>query len=300
MYKDVSVNENEVTMTKTYLPSLQSEQGLISYIKEVSQYKLLSAEEEYMLAKRVSEDQDTEAAHTLITSHLRLVVKIAMGMRNYGLSMMDMIAEGNIGLMHSIKKFDPELGHRLSTYAMWWIKASIQEFVMKSWSLVKIGTTAAQKKLFFSLNKAKNKIRDIHRGKQYNEIEEIAQELSVSTQDVRDMEQRMSKDVSLNAPVNSADEGSISLLDTIRDSNTSHEEMLSEKSELSSRRAIFLSAMETLNEREKDIVSARNLKDSAETLENLSQKFGVSRERVRQIEARAMEKVTEYCRDTLN
>ena len=241
MYKYVSVNENEVTMTNTYLPSLQSEQGLITYIKEVSQYKILSAEEEYMLAKRVSEDQDTEAAHQLITSHLRLVVKIAMGMRNYGLSLMDMIAEGNIGLMHSIKKFDPELGHRLSTYAMWWIKASIQEFVMKSWSLVKIGTTAAQKKLFFSLNKAKNKIKEIHSGKQYNEVEEVAQELNVSTQDVRDMERRMSKDISLNAPVNSSEETSISLLDTIQDSKTSHEEMLSEKSELSSRRAIFLS-----------------------------------------------------------
>lgn len=282
-------------MSKTYLPSLQSEQGLISYIKEVSQYKILSADEEYMLAKRVSEAQDTEAAHTLITSHLRLVVKIAMGMRNYGLSMMDMIAEGNIGLMHSIKKFDPDLGHRLSTYAMWWIKASIQEFVMKSWSLVKIGTTSAQKKLFFSLNKAKNKIREIHQGSNYDETAEVARELSVSAQDVRDMEQRMSKDVSLNAPVNSADEGSISLLDTIQDSKASHEEVLSDKSEMSSRRAIFLSAMEKLNERERYIVSARNLKDSADTLEDLSQKFGISRERVRQIESRAMEKIKEYC-----
>lgn len=287
-------------MTNTYLPSLQSEQGLVSYIKEISQYKILSAEEEYALAKRVSEEQDAEAAHTLITSHLRLVVKIAMGMRNYGLSMMDMIAEGNIGLMHSVKKFNPDLGHRLSTYAMWWIKASIQEYIVKSWSLVKIGTTAAQKKLFFSLNKAKNKIREIHKGKDYNETVELAQELDVSARDVVEMEQRMSKDISLNAPVNSADEGSITLLDTVQDSKTSHEEILSEDSELSSRRAIFLKAMDQLNERERYIVSARNLADSSETLEDLSQKFGISRERVRQIEARAMEKIKEYCRSALN
>lgn len=284
-------------MTNTYLPSLQSEQGLVSYIKEISQYKILSAEEEYMLAKRVSEDQDIDAAHTLITSHLRLVVKVAMGMRNYGLSMMDMIAEGNIGLMHSVKKFNPDLGYRLSTYAMWWIKASIQDFIVKSWSLVKIGTTTAQKKLFFSLNKAKNKIKEMHEGASYNEAEEVAKELNVSTQDVVEMEQRMFKDASLNAPVNSSDESSISLLDTIQDSKSSHEEVLSENSELSSRRAIFMSAMEQLNDREKYIVAARNLKDSPETLEELSQKFDISRERVRQIEARAMEKITSYCRN---
>lgn len=253
-----------------------------------------------MLAKRVLEQQDIEAAHTLITSHLRLVVKLAMGMRGYGLSMMDMIAEGNIGLMHAVKKFDPELGCRLSTYASWWIKASIQEFVVRSWSLVKIGTTVAQKKLFFSLNKLKNKIQSLHGTDSFagllpDQIKEIATDLNVTEKDVREMEHRISKDVSLNNHVDAFDDNSSTLIDNLEDTSQNHEDLLSENSDMGHKRAIFLQAFATLNDREKSIFSARNLKDSPDTLEDLSQKFGISRERVRQIEARAMEKVKAYC-----
>jgi len=284
-------------MKSRALPSLYNEYGLSSYIKEISQYRILSQEEEYMLAKRVSEHQDTEAAHTLITSHLRLVVKIAMSMRGYGLSMMDMIAEGNIGLMHSIKKFDPDMGYRLSTYAMWWIKASIQEFVVKSWSLVKIGTTVAQKKLFFNLNRLKNKIQSLNGASSTlsdHDIDNIAQEMEVSVQDVKEMEQRIVKDVSLDSALTNEDDG-ISLVDTLEDKRQNYEEMLSERSEFDRKKVIFLSAMQNLNEREREIFSARNLRDDPETLEELSQRFGISRERVRQIESRCMEKVREFC-----
>lgn len=279
------------------LPSFYNEQGLSTYIKEISQYKILSQEEEYMLAKRVAEHQDPEAAHTLITSHLRLVVKIAMSMRGYGLSMMDLIAEGNIGLMHSIKKFDPDMGYRLSTYAMWWIKASIQEFIVKSWSLVKIGTTVAQKKLFFNLNKIRNKIQNFH-GDSSNlseqDISQIATELDVNISDVKEMEQRIMKDVSLDN-VMSSENDDTTLIDVLEDKSQNYEEILAEKSELDRKKAIFFSAMEILNEREREIFSARNLKDHSDTLEELSQRFAISRERVRQIEARSMEKVREFC-----
>lgn len=287
-------------MTNAYLPSLYSEQGLSKYIQQVNQYKMLSPEEEYMLAKRVCDEQDTEAAHILITSHLRLVVKIAMSMKNYGFVMMDLIAEGNIGLMHSIKKFDPELGHRLSTYAMWWIKASIQEFIVRSWSLVKIGTTVSQKKLFFNLNKIKNKIRSFH-GYDASlslsdaDVMQIAEELNVSEKDVKEMEQRIGKDISLNNAIDSSDDQSSTLIDGLSDSKDNHEEILSENSDLDYKRKIFLEATKSLNEREMYIVSARNLREVPATLESLSQKFDISRERVRQIEARAMEKIKEYC-----
>ncbi|MCH9753825.1 MAG: RNA polymerase sigma factor RpoH [Alphaproteobacteria bacterium] len=289
-------------MTNAYLPSVSSEQGLNSYIKQVNTYKMLSQEEEQMLARRVSEEQDSEAAHVLITSHLRLVVKVAMGMRNYGLSMMDLISEGNIGLMHAVKKFNPDLGHRLSTYAMWWIKAAMQEFVVKSWSLVKIGTTAAQKKLFFNLNKIKNKIRSVHGGSTLSlskkDVTQVAQELNVSEKDVQEMEQRVGKDISLDTPVDAENDNGSTMIEGLADYSQSHEEALSEDSDLDHKRKIFLEATASLNEREKYIISARNLRDAPETLEDLSQKFGVSRERVRQIEARAMEKIKDYCLST--
>jgi len=287
-------------MTNAYLPSLYSEQGLSKYIQQVNQYKMLSPEEEYMLAKRVHEEQDTEAAHILITSHLRLVVKIAMSMRNYGFVMMDLIAEGNIGLMHSIKKFDPDLGHRLSTYAMWWIKASIQEFIVRSWSLVKIGTTVSQKKLFFNLNKIKNKIRNFHGDDaslslSNTDVMQVATELNVSEKDVREMEQRIGKDISLNNAMDLSDDQGSTLIEILADSKDSHEEILSENSDLDYKRKIFLEATKSLNAREMYIISARNLREIPATLESLSQKFDISRERIRQIEARAMEKVKEYC-----
>jgi RNA polymerase sigma-32 factor len=284
-------------MKNKLYPSVYNEYGLSNYIREISQYKILSQEEEYMLAKRVAEHQDPDAAHTLITSHLRLVVKIAMGMKSYGLSMMDMIAEGNIGLMHSIKKFDPDMGYRLSTYAMWWIKASIQEFIVKSWSLVKIGTTVAQKKLFFNLNKLKNKIQSLHGSSSdlsEKDINKIAKELNVNVSDVKEMEQRILKDVSLDNVLSSEDSG-ITLVDVLEDKRQNYEEILSDKSELDRKRVIFFEAMANLNEREREIFSARNLKDNPETLEELSQRFGISRERVRQIEVRSMEKVREFC-----
>lgn len=287
-------------MTNAYLPSVYSEQGLSKYIQQVNQYKMLSPEEEYMLAKKVCDEQSTEAAHLLITSHLRLVVKIAMSMRNYGFVMMDLIAEGNIGLMHAVKKFDPDLGHRLSTYAIWWIKAAIHEFIVKSWSLVKIGTTVSQKKLFFNLNKIKNKIRNFH-GDDASlslsnaDVTQVAEELNVSEKDVREMEQRIGKDISLNNAMDLSDDQSATLIDELADSKESHEEILSENSDLDHKRQIFFEATKSLNEREMYIISARNLRETPATLESLSQKFDISRERIRQIEARAMEKIKEYC-----
>ena len=287
-------------MTGAYLPSLYSEQGLSGYIKQIGHYKMLSSEEEYMLAKRVLDQQDVTSAHVLITSHLRLVVKVAMSMRGYGLSIMDMIAEGNIGLMHAVKKFDPDLGHRLSTYAAWWIKAAIQEFVVRSWSLVKIGTTVSQKKLFFNLNKIKNKIQNFHGAKadlslSANDITQVATELNVSEKDVKEMEQRISRDISLNNSIDASDEQGACLIDNLEDISQNHEENLSNNSDLEYKRQIFLEAVKSLNEREKYILSARNLQEVPTTLEDLSQKFAISRERVRQIEARAMEKVKNHC-----
>jgi RNA polymerase sigma-32 factor len=291
-------------MTNAYLSSVSIEQGLSSYIKQVNTYKMLSHEEEQMLAKRVVEEQDSSAAHVLITSHLRLVVKVAMGMRNYGLPVMDLISEGNIGLMHSVKKFNPDLGYRLSTYAMWWIKAAMQEFVIRSWSLVKIGTTAAQKKLFFNLSKIKNKIRNIHGESgpslSMQDISKVAEELNVSEKDVKQMEQRVWKDVSLDTPMDSENENGSTMIEALSDHTQNHEEALSQDSDLDYKRRIFLEATESLNDREKYIISSRNLSDPPKTLEDLSQKFGISRERVRQIEVRAMEKVKGYCLSSVN
>jgi RNA polymerase sigma-32 factor len=284
-------------------PALQHDQGLSLYIKQVNGYSLLTAEREYMLAKRVTDYQDVEAAHSLVTSHLRLVVKIALNMRGYGISLMDLISEGNIGLMHAVKKFKPDLGYRLSTYAMWWIKASMQEFIIKSWSLVKIGTTVAQKKLFFNLNKIKRKIQNLEgidstSNLSIKDAKFIANELQLDEKDVLSMNHRLnSGDVSLDNPILSRDgEESGTLLETIVDNKDSHELKLAEDQELNSRRRLFRNAVTQLNDREKDIVVSRRLQEKAATLEDLSKKYNVSRERVRQIEVRALEKIKGHCK----
>lgn len=281
---------------------IQSDKILSDYVREVSKYPLLSVEEEYMLAKRVADYQDVEAAHSLVTTHLRLVVKVAMQMRGYGIALMDLISEGNIGLMHAVKKFNPELGYRLSTYAMWWIKANIQEFIMKSWSLVKIGTTIAQKKLFFSLNKAKKAIQALDgRNGDYalseQNIKSIANDLHVTEREVVDMDNRLSmNDVSLDNVIRYEDnDKEITLLDTISDNGETHEIEIANNQETDQRRKLFNLAIDKLNDREKDIVLSRHALESAVTLDDLSKKYGVSRERIRQIESRAFEKLKQYC-----
>ena len=253
---------------------------------------MLSAEEEYTLAKDWRDNENIEAAHKLVTSHLRLVAKIAMGYRGYGLPMGELIAEGNLGMMHAVKRFEPEKGFRLSTYAMWWIKASIQEFILRSWSLVKIGTTAAQKKLFFNLRRIKGEIKAIDEGDmQPEQVTRIAEELNVSEDEVVSMNRRMAGgDHSLNAPV-SADDESAQWQDWLVDESETQDVQFEEAEEYDARRKLLLEAMEDLNERETAIIQARRLSDSPETLEELSQRFGISRERVRQIEARAFEKL---------
>ena len=276
-----------------YALQLSPEQGLSSYINELRKFPMLSADEEYMLAKRYTEHEDKEAAHKLVTSHLRLVVKIAYGYKNYGLPIPELIAEGNIGLMQAVKKFEPEKGFRLSTYAMWWIKAAMQEYILKSWSLVKMGTTAAQKKLFFNLRKMKNAI--LHGSPETNlteeNIDQIASDLDVDRQEVINMDQRLyGTDQSLNATMNSEDDKG-EWIDILADESDSQEEVLGENQELEQRQAMLYSAMDKLTDRERDIVVKRQLADKAMTLEDLSQEYGVSRERIRQIEARAIEKL---------
>lgn len=278
------------------LPAISSDAGLRQYLQEIQKFPILAADEEYALAKRWTEDGDYEAAHQLVTSHLRLVAKIASGYRGYGLPMSELIAEGNIGLMQAVKKFEPEKGFRLSTYAMWWIKASIQEFVLRSWSLVKMGTSAAQKRLFFNLKKMKKRLKDVDDSKSLtpDEIRIIAKELDVNEQDVIDMDQRMSAhDMRLNAPINNDGEGA-EYGDLLADNSESHETILGDHQEFMQKRALMAKAMDALSDREKEIVIERRLQDDPITLEELSQRFGISRERVRQIEARAVEKMTEY------
>lgn len=278
------------------IPSLSSDDGLRRYMQEIQKFPILDHEEEYCLAKRWSEDMDYDAAHKLVTSHLRLVAKIASGYRGYGLPMAELIAEGNIGLMQAVKKFEPDKGFRLSTYAMWWIRASIQEFVLRSWSLVKMGTSAAQKRLFFNLKKAKKSLQRIDDSAQLtpDEIRIIAQELNVNEQDVVDMDQRMgASDQRLDAPI-SRDGESGEWMDLLADPSESHETMLGEHQEFQQKHEMLMEAMETLNEREREIIMQRRLKDEPITLEELSQRFGISRERVRQIEARALEKMTKH------
>ena len=273
------------------LPVLSSEGNLSIYLQEIKKFPILTAEEEYMLAKRYKEHGDTEAAHKLVTSHLRLVAKIAMGYRGYGLPVTDLISEGNVGIMQAVKKFDPERGFRLATYAMWWIRAQIQEYVLHSWSLVKIGTTAAQKKLFFNLRKLKNQLSSIDSGNLSPEnAREIASRLNVKEAEVLDMDNRLfSGDQSLNVQV--GEEGDTEWQDMLVDSNDTQDNILANSNELSFRKKIFEQALEVLNDREKEIITLRRLKDKPIKLEELSKKFNISRERVRQIEEKAFEKL---------
>ena len=273
------------------LPVLSSEGNLAIYLQEIKKFPILTAEEEYMLAKRYKEHGDTEAAHKLVTSHLRLVAKIAMGFRGYGLPVTDLISEGNVGIMQAVKKFDPERGFRLATYAMWWIRAQIQEYVLHSWSLVKIGTTAAQKKLFFNLKKLKNQLSSIDSGDLSPEnAREIANRLNVKEAEVLDMNNRLfSGDQSLNVQV--GDEGDTEWQDMLVDSNDTQDKILANTDEISYRKKIFEKAIEVLNDREKEIIKLRKLKDKPLKLEELSKKFNISRERVRQIEEKAFEKL---------
>ena len=273
------------------LPILSSEGNLSIYLQEIKKFPILTAEEEYMLAKRYKEHGDTEAAHKLVTSHLRLVAKIAMGYRGYGLPVTDLISEGNVGIMQAVKKFDPERGFRLATYAMWWIRAQIQEYVLHSWSLVKIGTTAAQKKLFFNLKKLKNQLNSIDSGNLSPEnAREIASRLNVKEAEVLDMDNRLfSGDQSLNVQV--GEEGDTEWQDMLVDSNDTPDNILANTNELSFRKKIFEQALEVLNDREKEIITLRKLKDKPVKLEELSKKFNISRERVRQIEEKAFEKL---------
>ena len=280
-------------MAQTNLPILSSEGGLSRYLQEIRKFPMLEPDEEYMLAKRYKEHQDPGSAQKLITSHLRLVAKIAMGYRGYGLPISEVISEGNVGLMHAVKRFEPEKGFRLATYAMWWIRAAIQEYVLRSWSLVKIGTTAAQKRLFFNLRKIKGQIAALDDGKLHpDQIKQIATTLRVSEEDVVSMNQRLSGDASLNAPMK-ADEGASEWQDWLADDSPSQETTLGESEEFTERMGLLTNAMQDLNEREKAIFQARRLRDEPATLEELAQEYNVSRERIRQIEVRAFEKVQE-------
>ncbi len=271
--------------------ALSPEGGLSQYLQEIAKFPILKKEEEVDLANRWYYDQNTQAAHSLVTSHLRLVAKIAFGYKGYGLPVSDLISEGNIGLMQAVKKFDPRKGFRLSTYAMWWIRAHIQEFILKSWSLVKMGTTASQKKLFFNLRKLKGKMDAYEEGDLTQEhLGAIAKKLDVSEEDVIQMNRRMAGgDQSLNAPV--YEEGAGQWQDWLVDDSKNQEQILTEQDEMSKRRGLFRKALETLKPREKEILIKRRLEDPALTLEDLSQEYGVSRERIRQIENRALEKV---------
>ncbi len=280
-------------MAQSNLPVLSMEGGLNRYLQEIRKFPMLEPDEEYMLAKRYREHEDPNAAQRLITSHLRLVAKIAMGYRGYGLPISEVISEGNVGLMHAVKRFEPEKGFRLATYAMWWIRAAIQEYVLRSWSLVKIGTTAAQKRLFFNLRKIKGQIAALEDGNLHpDQIKQIATTLSVSEQDVVSMNQRLSGDASLNAPMR-ADEGASEWQDWLVDDTPDQETTLGNSEEYDERMALLNTALGDLNEREKAIFQARRLQDEPATLEELAQEYNVSRERIRQIEVRAFEKVQE-------
>jgi len=273
------------------LPLITAESGLSRYLDEIRRFPMLEPQEEYMLAKRWREHGDRTAAHRLVTSHLRLVAKIAMGYRGYGLPISEVISEGNVGLMQAVKRFEPEKGFRLATYAMWWIKAAIQEYILRSWSLVKMGTTANQKKLFFNLRKAKSRISALDEGDMRpDQVKLIAKRLGVTEQDVIDMNRRLGGDASLNAPIRE-DGDSGEWQDWLMDDHDSQEATLAASEELDNRRAALSDALEVLNDRERRIFEARRLTDEPVTLEDLAAEFGVSRERVRQIEVRAFEKV---------
>ena len=278
-------------MAHAAVPILTAESGLSRYLEEIRRFPMLEPQEEFMLAKRWREHGDREAAHKLVTSHLRLVAKIAMGYRGYGLPISEVVSEGNVGLMQAVKRFEPDKGFRLATYAMWWIKAAIQEYILRSWSLVKMGTTANQKKLFFNLRKAKSKISALEDGDlRPDQVKLIAKRLGVTEQDVVDMNRRLGGDASLNAPIR--DDGDAGeWQDWLADNSPSQESVLEESEEFDNRHKALTSALGVLNERERRIFEARRLADDPITLEDLATEFGVSRERVRQIEVRAFEKV---------
>ncbi len=284
------------TKTRT-LPTLASDGNLSRYLQEIRQFPMLEPEEEYMLAKSWREHGDTEAAHRLVTSHLRLVAKIAMGYRGYGLPVNELISEGNVGMMQAVKRFDPDRGFRLATYAMWWIRAAIQEYILHSWSLVKIGTTAAQKKLFFNLRKLKGQLQAIEEGDLSPEnVKKIATDLGVPEEEVVNMNRRLAApDHSLNAPLRVDGEGEWQ--DWLVDETESQEIRLAERQELGKRKRLLARAMDQLNERERHILTERRLKDEPTTLEDLSRVYGISRERVRQIEVRAFEKLQKAIRN---
>ena len=275
------------------LPAPSPEGGLNRYLQEIRKFPLLEPEEEYMLAKRWVEDQDTEAAHKMVTSHLRLAAKIAMGYRGYGLPQAEVISEANVGLMQAVKRFDPEKGFRLATYAMWWIRASIQEYILRSWSLVKLGTTSAQKKLFFNLRKAKARIGALEDGDLRPEnVKQIATDLGVTEDEVISMNRRMAgSDASLNATVGAEGESAMQWQDWLEDEDADQASDYEARNELEARRELLAEALDVLNDREKDILMQRRLSDETVTLEDLSETYGVSRERIRQIEVRAFEKL---------
>jgi len=277
--------------SRNTIPALSPDGSLSQYMEEIRKFPMLEPEEEYMLGKSFKEHGDLDAAHKMVTSHLRLVAKIAMGYRGYGLPVQELISEGNVGMMQAVKRFDPDKGFRLATYAMWWIRASIQEYILRSWSLVKMGTTAAQKKLFFNLRKMKGQLQAIEEGDLHPDtVTTIATKLQVSEQEVVDMNRRLSApDHSLNAPLRM--DGDDEWMDWLTDETETQEEILGENEELDQRREMLVNAMTVLNDREKHILTERRLKENPSTLEELSQEYGVSRERVRQIEVRAFEKL---------
>jgi RNA polymerase sigma-32 factor len=286
-------------MAQTALPTFAADGGLSRYLDEIRRFPMLEPNEEFMLAKRWREHGDRNAAHRLVTSHLRLVAKIAMGYRGYGLPIGEVISEGNVGLMQAVKRFEPDKGFRLATYAMWWIRAAIQEYILRSWSLVKMGTTANQKKLFFNLRKAKSQISALDEGDLHpDQVHAIATRLGVSEDDVVSMNRRLSGDASLNAPVRDEADSS-EWQDWLVDESASQESLLAEGEELDNRRAALRRALGVLNDRERRIFEARRLSDDPITLEQLSTEFGVSRERVRQIEVRAFEKVQQAVRQDM-
>src|SRR5579884_2010787 len=283
--------EGAVMAHAAALPVLKAESGLARYLEEIRRFPMLEPQEEYILARRWREHGDREAAHKLVTSHLRLVAKIAMGYRGYGLPIAEVISEGNVGLMQAVKRFEPDKGFRLATYAMWWIKAAIQEYILRSWSLVKMGTTANQKKLFFNLRKAKSRISALDEGDMRpDQVQIIAKRLGVTEQDVVDMNRRLGGDASLNAPIRDDGESG-EWQDWLVDDSPTQERILAESEESENRHKALIGALDVLNDRERRIFEARRLADDPVTLEELASEFGVSRERVRQIEVRAFEKV---------
>lgn len=287
-------------MARSSMPVLANEGGLSRYLDEIRKFPMLQPQEEFDLAKRWREGDDREAAHRLVTSHLRLVAKIAMGYRGYGLPISEVVSEGNVGLMQAVKRFEPDKGFRLATYAMWWIKAAIQEYILRSWSLVKMGTTANQKKLFFNLRKAKSRISALEDGDLKPEhLAQIATQLGVPEQDVIDMNRRLGGDASLNAPLRAGGDGDGEWQDWLVDGSASQESLLVAEEERDNRHVALVDALGVLNPRERRIFEARRLTDDPITLEELSGEFGVSRERVRQIEVRAFEKVQEAVKRSL-